>query len=114
MILPPSVTGYFLLILLGKRGAIGSILIQTFGFKIIFTWYAAVIAASVVSLPLMYQNVKAAFLNVDPAYERAARTLGSSESKNLLDYHLSAGLARYYQRHCAGLLPSHRRIWCHP
>ena len=81
MILPPSVTGYFLLILLGKRGAIGSILIQTFGFKIIFTWYAAVIAASVVSLPLMYQNVKAAFLNVDPAYARAARTLGSSESK---------------------------------
>lgn len=79
MILPPSVTGYFLLILLGKRGAIGSALIDLFGFKIIFTWYAAVIAASIVSLPLMYQNVKAAFLNVDPSYERAARTLSSSE-----------------------------------
>lgn len=81
MILPPSVTGYFLLMLLGKRGVVGSFLIQTFGFKIIFTWYAAVIAAAVVSLPLMYQNVKAAFLNVDPVYERAARTLGSSEAK---------------------------------
>ena len=79
MILPPSVTAYFLLILVGKRGAIGSALIDLFGFKIIFTWYAAVIAASIVSLPLMYQNVKAAFLNVDPSYERAARTLGSSE-----------------------------------
>ncbi|MBR5319487.1 MAG: molybdate ABC transporter permease subunit [Peptococcaceae bacterium] len=79
MILPPSVTGYFLLMLLGKRGVIGSVLIDMFGFKIIFTWYAAVIAASIVSLPLMYQNVKAAFVNVDPAYERAARTLGSSE-----------------------------------
>ena len=79
MILPPSVTGYFLLMLLGKRGAIGSALIDLFGFKIIFTWYAAVIAACIVSLPLMYQNVKAAFLNVDPAYEKAARTLGSSE-----------------------------------
>lgn len=79
MILPPSVTGYFLLMLLGKRGVIGSALIDIFGFKIIFTWYAAVIAASIVSLPLMYQNVKAAFVNVDPAYERAARTLGSSE-----------------------------------
>ena len=79
MILPPSVTGYFLLMLLGKRGIVGNILIDLFGFKIIFTWYAAVIAACVVSLPLMYQNVKAAFLNVDPAYERAARTLGSSE-----------------------------------
>lgn len=79
MILPPSVTGYFLLMLLGKRGIVGNILTDLFGFKIIFTWYAAVIAACVVSLPLMYQNVKAAFLNVDPAYERAARTLGSSE-----------------------------------
>ena len=79
MILPPAVTGYFLLMLLGKRGVIGSALIDIFGFKIIFTWYAAVIAASIVSLPLMYQNVKAAFVNVDPAYERAARTLGSSE-----------------------------------
>lgn len=81
MILPPSVTGYFLLILLGKRGIIGSTLIRVFGFKIIFTWYAAVIAASIVSLPLMYQNVKSAFISVDPAYEKAARTLGSSESR---------------------------------
>lgn len=79
MILPPSVTGYFLLVLFGKRSVIGSFLLDTFGVKIIFTWYAAVIAACIVSLPLMYQNVKAAFISVDPAYERAARTLGSSE-----------------------------------
>ena len=79
MILPPSVTGYFLLMLLGKRGVIGSALIDLFGFKIIFTWYAAVIAACIVSLPLMYQNAKAAFQNIDPAYEKAARTLGGSE-----------------------------------
>ncbi len=79
MILPPSVTGYFLLVLFGKRGVIGSFLLDTFGVKIIFTWYAAVIAACIVSLPLMYQNVKAAFISVAPAYERAARTLGSSE-----------------------------------
>lgn len=79
MVLPPSVTGYLLLVLLGKRGMIGSALLDTFGIKIIFTWYAAVIAACIVSLPLMYQNVKAAFLSVDPVYEQAARTLGSSE-----------------------------------
>lgn len=79
MILPPSVTGYFLLMLLGKRGVIGSALIDLFGFKIIFTWYAAVIAACIVSLPLMYQNAKAAFQNIDPAYEKAARTLGGGE-----------------------------------
>lgn len=81
MILPPSVTGYFLLVLLGKRGVIGSTLIHVFGFKLIFTWYAAVIAASIVSLPFMYQNVKSAFISVDPAYEKAARTLGSSERR---------------------------------
>lgn len=79
MILPPSVTGYFLLVLFGKRGVIGNFLFDTFGIKIIFTWYAAVIAACIVSLPLMYQNVKAAFLSVDSVYEQAARTLGSSE-----------------------------------
>ncbi len=79
MILPPSVTGYFLLMLLGKRGVIGSALIDLFGFRIIFTWYAAVIAACIVSLPLMYQNAKAAFQNIDPAYEKAARTLGGGE-----------------------------------
>lgn len=79
MILPPSVTGYFLLMLLGKRGVIGSALIDIFGFRIIFTWYAAVIAACIVSLPLMYQNAKAAFQNIDPAYEKAARTLGGGE-----------------------------------
>lgn len=81
MILPPSVTGYFLLILLGKRGPIGSTLLELFDVKIIFTWYAAVIATCVVSLPLMYQNAKAAFISVDPVYEKAARTLGSSEWK---------------------------------
>lgn len=79
MILPPSVTGYFLLMLLGKRGIIGSALIDLFGFKIIFTWYAAVIASCIVSLPLMYQNVKAAFISAESLYENAARTLGGSE-----------------------------------
>ncbi len=81
MILPPSVTGYILLILLGKRGFIGGILLKYFGIQVVFTWVGAVIAASIVSLPLMYQNVKAAFLMVDPIYERAAKTLGSSEWK---------------------------------
>lgn len=79
MILPPSVTGYFLLMLLGKRGIIGSALIDLFGFKIIFTWHAAVIASCIVSLPLMYQNVKAAFISAESLYENAARTLGGSE-----------------------------------
>lgn len=81
MILPPSVMGYLLLIAFGKRGLIGSFLLDTFGIQIVFTWVGAVIAACIVSLPLMYQNVKAAFISTDPIYEQAAQTLGSSEWK---------------------------------
>jgi molybdate transport system permease protein len=79
MILPPSVMGYLLLIAFGKRGPIGSFLLEHFGVQVVFTWVGAVIAACVVSLPLMYQNVKAAFVSTDPIYEQAARTLGSGE-----------------------------------
>jgi molybdate transport system permease protein len=79
MILPPSVMGYLLLIVFGKRGPVGAFLLEHFGIQVVFTWVGAVIAACVVSLPLMYQNVKAAFISADPIYEQAAMTLGSSE-----------------------------------
>lgn len=81
IVLPPSVMGYLLLVAFGKRGLIGSFLLEKFDVQVVFTWLACVIAACVVSLPLMYQNAKAAFLSVDPAYEQAARTLGSGEAK---------------------------------
>lgn len=81
MILPPSVTGYILLIAFGKRGFIGAFLLEHFGIQIVFTWVGAVIAACIVSLPLMYQNAKAAFISTNPLYEHAAQTLGSSEWK---------------------------------
>ena len=78
MILPPSIVGYLLLKVFGKRGPIGAFLLDTFGIQIVFTWIACVIAATVVALPLMYQNAKGAFQSVDPSYELAAKTLGSS------------------------------------
>lgn len=81
LVLPPSVTGYILLYLFGKRGPLGAFLLNHFDLQVVFTWGACVIASSVVALPLMYQNAKAAFMSVDPAYERAARTLGSGEVK---------------------------------
>lgn len=81
MVLPPSVLGYGLLILIGKRGMIGKALYNSFGISLIFTWVAACIAAAVVSLPLMYQSCKAAFLNVDHVYENAGRTLGADEKR---------------------------------
>lgn len=81
MILPPSIVGYLLLKVFGKRGLIGAFLLDTFGVQVVFTWIACVIAACVVALPLMYQNVKAAFQSVDETYELAAQTLGSSKWK---------------------------------
>lgn len=81
MVLPPSVTGYGLLILIGKRGLLGGFLLEKFGVSLVFTWVAGCIAASVVSLPLMYQSAKSALMGVDQSYENAARTLGAGEWK---------------------------------
>ncbi|WIV12794.1 molybdate ABC transporter permease subunit [Proteiniborus sp. MB09-C3] len=81
MILPPSVVGYGLLILIGKRGIIGRFLYDTFGIRLIFTWVAACIAATIVSLPLMYQSCKSAFLKVDSDLEAAAMSLGANKMK---------------------------------
>jgi len=79
MVLPPSVTGYLLLVLFGRHGFMGVFLKEHFGLQIVFTWLGAVLASTIVSIPLMYQNVKGAFLNVDHSYERAARTLGAND-----------------------------------
>ncbi|MDD2319603.1 MAG: molybdate ABC transporter permease subunit [Geobacteraceae bacterium] len=84
MVLPPTVLGYGLLILLGKRGPVGNFLLETFDFQLIFTWWAAVIASAVVSFPLMYQSAKAAFAGVDVTLEQAARTLGAREMRIFL------------------------------
>lgn len=81
LVLPPSIVGYLLLRLFGKRGLIGAFLLDTFGVQVVFTWIACVIAAVVVAFPLMYQNAKGAFQSVDETYELAARTLGSGSFK---------------------------------
>lgn len=80
LVLPPSVIGYGLLVLIGKNGLIGKLLGEL-GISLVFTWWAAVLASTVVAFPLMYQSAKAAFRNVDPTYEKAARTLGAGELK---------------------------------
>jgi molybdate transport system permease protein len=75
LVLPPSVIGYYLLLALGR----GSPVVEWFGVQVLFTWQAAAIASAVVGLPLMIIAAKAAIAGVDPALERVARTLGSSE-----------------------------------
>lgn len=78
LVLPPSVIGYGLLMIIGKNGLLGQTL-NKMGLSLIFTWWAAVIAATVVAFPLMYQSASAAFKSIDFNYEKAARTLGASE-----------------------------------
>ncbi|MCY7282632.1 MAG: molybdate ABC transporter permease subunit, partial [Cyanobacteria bacterium CAN_BIN43] len=78
LILPPTVVGFLLLLLFGKNGAIGKLLIP-FSFSIVFTWYGAVIAAIAVSFPLMYRVALGTFEQVDANFLNVARTLGSSE-----------------------------------
>lgn len=78
LVLPPSVVGYGLLMLIGKNGLLGKILADM-GVTLMFTWWAAVIASTVVGFPLMYQSAKAAFKSVDVNFEQVARTLGANE-----------------------------------
>ncbi len=81
LVLPPSIVGYILLIALGKNSIVGSFLYKTFGVRIIFTWIAAVVASVVVTLPLMYQSIRASFNNIDPVFKNAAETLGAGKMK---------------------------------
>ncbi|NPE27741.1 molybdate ABC transporter permease subunit [Methanococcoides sp. SA1] len=84
LVLPPTVTGYLLVVLLGRNGAIGSFLFETTGWSLLFTWHAAVIAAFVVSLPLMVKTTASAISAVDRELEYAAYTLGHSELETML------------------------------
>jgi len=79
MVLPPTVTGYYLILLLGRRGLLGNPLYVLTGWAVTFTWIAAVIAATIIALPLMIKSARAAIESVDAEYEIASYTLGKSE-----------------------------------
>ncbi len=81
LVLPPVVTGFLLLLIIGRQGPLGRFLYDAVGLQLIFTPYAAVLAGVVVAFPLMYQSAKAAFARVDQQLEDAARTLGASETR---------------------------------
>lgn len=80
MVMPPTVLGYYLLVLLGRQGWIGQRLQDWFGINLIFTWQGAVIAAAIVAFPLVFKPARAAFETVDGRLEDAARVLGMSEA----------------------------------
>ena len=79
MILPPTVAGFFLLLIFSLRRPFGSFLYENFDFKVVQTWIGCIIAATVISFPLMYRNARAAFEQVDINLLYSGRTLGMSE-----------------------------------
>jgi len=79
LVLPPTVTGYYLIILFGRSGYIGKLIYQWTGWSIMFTWYAAALAAFVVAIPLLIKTARAAIESVDKNMIQASFALGLSE-----------------------------------
>src|SRR5271154_4766941 len=92
LVLPPTVLGYYLLVLLGRASPVGHLYEWVFGGPLVFTWQAAVVASLFHSTPLLVKSARAAFESVDRSYERAARTLGASEMR--LFWRVTLPLAR--------------------
>lgn len=92
IVLPPTVLGYYLLVLLGRASPLGEAYEAVFGAPLVFTWQAAVIAAMLHSIPLLVKSARAALEGVDRNLENAARTLGASESR--IFFQITLPLAR--------------------
>ena len=81
MVLPPTVAGFFLLLIFSRRRPFGIFLFENFGIKVVQTWLGCIIAATVISFPLMYRNARAAFEQVDVNLIAAGKTLGMSDRR---------------------------------
>ncbi len=91
MVLPPTVLGYYLIVVLGRHAPVGRWLSTQFDINLMFTWQGAVIAAAVVAFPLVFTSARAAFEGIHGDFEKAARVLGASELKVFL--HVTLPLA---------------------
>jgi len=80
LVLPPTVCGFFLLKIFGVNGFIGNLFLKTFNFRIVFSWQATVISATVVAFPLMYRTARGAFEQLDSSLVFSAKTLGLSNT----------------------------------
>ena len=92
LVLPPTVTGYYLIVLLGRRGLLGGLIYDLTGRTLVFTWQGAVVAAVVVALPLMIKASRASIESVNPHYEVASYTLGKGELETF--FRITLPLAR--------------------
>jgi molybdate transport system permease protein len=79
LVLPPTVLGYYLLVVLGRSSPVGHVYEWAFGGPLVFTWQAAVVASTLHAIPLLVKSARAAFETVDRSYEKAARNLGASD-----------------------------------
>ena len=80
LVLPPTVVGYFLLMVMGPRRPLGAWLLENFGTKLVMTWYSGIFAAAVVAFPLMYRTARGAFESFDETLAWSAQTLGQSDT----------------------------------
>jgi len=92
LVLPPTVVGYLILIVFGAHGLIGSTLRRVFGYSIVFSWHGAVVASTIVALPLLYLPAKAAFANIEREMEDLSRVMGANGLQ--IFWHVSLPLAR--------------------
>ena len=81
LVLPPTVAGFFLLLIFSRRRPLGILLYEGFGIKVVQSWLGCIIAATVIAFPLMYRNARAAFEQIDANLVYAGRTLGMSEAR---------------------------------
>ncbi len=110
LVLPPTVLGYYLLQLLGRRAPVGYWLEHVLGIMLVFHWSGAVVASAVAAFPLFLLPARGAFEAVDPALEDVARLLGPARALGLPGGNASPGLARARRRDRAGVCPSPGRL----
>ena len=92
MVLPPTVAGFFLVVIFGNNRIVGRFFIDTFGVQIAFNWIATVLAAGVISFPLMYRSARGALVQVDKGIMEAGRSLGMTEWRIFWRLHLPNAL----------------------
>ena len=113
MVLPPTVVGYFLLLLFGAKRPLGIFFMEHFGVKLVMNWYSAIFASIVVAFPLMYRTARGAFESFDETLAWSAQTLGQSNAVDILagaDALLPSG---HSGRYGAGLCPGLGRVRCY-
>ncbi|MBW7453218.1 molybdate ABC transporter permease subunit [Paenibacillus sepulcri] len=84
LVLPPTVVGFVLLIVIGRRGWVGELFERLFDNTLVFTWWAGVLASIVISFPLVYMTIKTGFLSIDKDLQDASRSIGAGEWQVLL------------------------------